>query len=330
MARPIKEGLYYFSLDTDFFQNIKVRKVKKRHGPAAIAVLLCVLCNIYRNKGYYIIWDDDFAFIISEEVGLTESQVKEVLNTCLLTDFFCIHIWEKTGALTSEEIQKRYLKVCLDSKRKGAEIKDCYKIKNEFTPVITELTQEETGLLPEETPIIPEETTQRKEKKIKGKNSIDSAAKKLPLYWPKIVDAWFDFYGQKFTDNSGQPKKPIFTAVHGSHLKKIGGHLKKICESKGKTWDEETARKYHLHFFNTAWKHDDWLKENFELSNLLSKFNSIVNTTKNATNDNSAKIGTSAARIEAAKNLKLPDHIRASYEAANGQSGATRIEFPNP
>ncbi|MCS2285181.1 DUF4373 domain-containing protein [Bacteroides fragilis] len=46
MARPTKQGIEYFSLDVDFFSDIKVRRISKACGPASTSILICLLCNI--------------------------------------------------------------------------------------------------------------------------------------------------------------------------------------------------------------------------------------------------------------------------------------------
>ncbi|EHM37847.1 hypothetical protein HMPREF0080_02031 [Anaeroglobus geminatus F0357] len=72
MARPLKQGLDYFPLDTDFLQDIKVRRLIRACGSSAIPMLIGLLVNIYRGDGYYLRWDSDMTFLISDEVGISE------------------------------------------------------------------------------------------------------------------------------------------------------------------------------------------------------------------------------------------------------------------
>lgn len=108
MARPLKQGIDYFSMDVDFYENLKVRKILRSCGPSAGSVLTCLLCNIYRNKGYYILWDEDLPFDIADKVGMSEGAVTEVIKKALQVEFFNPDQYEKNRILTSEEIQKRY------------------------------------------------------------------------------------------------------------------------------------------------------------------------------------------------------------------------------
>ena len=70
MARPKKQGLDYFQKNVNFYQDIKIRKLIRHKGIQAVSVYDILLCQIY-GVGYYICWDDDLPFIISEVSDLT-------------------------------------------------------------------------------------------------------------------------------------------------------------------------------------------------------------------------------------------------------------------
>ena len=53
MARPRKEGLDYFSLDVDFFEDVKIRVLKGGLGNDGVLTYIYLLTKIYKN-GYYI------------------------------------------------------------------------------------------------------------------------------------------------------------------------------------------------------------------------------------------------------------------------------------
>lgn len=109
-GRPLKQGLDYFSLDVDFFQSAKVKRIIKAQGFQSTSVLICLLSNIYRKDGYYLKWDEDMPFLIADElgVGAGERMVTEVLQKALSVDFFDAGIFEEYGVLTSEGIQERF------------------------------------------------------------------------------------------------------------------------------------------------------------------------------------------------------------------------------
>lgn len=109
MGRPTKQGIDYFPLDVGFFTDLKVRKVSRSCGSKSTSILICLLCNIYRNNGYYLVWDQDMPFVIADEIGVSEEDVNEVVVKALQVGFFNNEIYEKCNILTSAGIQKRYI-----------------------------------------------------------------------------------------------------------------------------------------------------------------------------------------------------------------------------
>ena len=53
LARPRKDGLDYFPLDVDLFEDYKIKILKARYGADGIILYLYLLCRIYR-QGYYM------------------------------------------------------------------------------------------------------------------------------------------------------------------------------------------------------------------------------------------------------------------------------------
>lgn len=125
-GRPIKQGIDYFPLDTGLFQDVKVRKIMRACGPNAVSVLICLLCNIYRENGYYILWDEDLPFFIADEVGVSEGCVKEILLKAVQVGFFDVEKYTAHRILTSSGIQKRFLTIT--NRRKETVIKDEFLI----------------------------------------------------------------------------------------------------------------------------------------------------------------------------------------------------------
>ena len=101
MARPTKQGLEYFSFDTDFFSDVKIRRISRACGPASTSILICLLCNIYRDKGYYIAWDENLPFVVADTIGTTEGAVEEVIKKAIQVGFFDKELFDKYKILTS-------------------------------------------------------------------------------------------------------------------------------------------------------------------------------------------------------------------------------------
>ena len=153
MARSIKRGIDYFSLDVGIFADRKIRRVCHSHGSGAMAVVLRVLCCIYGENGYYADADDDFFFDIAHELSLEEAYVRAVISACVAAGFFDAAMLDAHAILTSRRIQRNYLDAT--RKRGNVVIEDAYRLAEDGTKA------EETAFEAEET-VIPAETSARK------------------------------------------------------------------------------------------------------------------------------------------------------------------------
>lgn len=174
MSRPNKKGFDYFSLDCTFFDDIKTRKLVRRCGADAVAVYVAILCLIFK-EGYYLLADEDLAFIISEKTGLSEEICGKCILACVETGMFDKDLY-KQGIITSHGIQKRYQSICIQSKR-SSRIYDYDLVssdKMDISSVKTRVISEETYKNDTESGVSSEKSTQRKEKKSKVNKSNSS------------------------------------------------------------------------------------------------------------------------------------------------------------
>ena len=107
MARRRQEGNLFFRLDVDFFSDKKIKILKARYGTDGITLYLYLLCEIYKT-GYYLKVDEDFEFIISDDLNMDCNKVKQVLNFLLERSLFNDKLFQSDKVLTSAGIQRRY------------------------------------------------------------------------------------------------------------------------------------------------------------------------------------------------------------------------------
>lgn len=165
MGRNKKIGLDYFPFDIDFFQDLKIRKLIKYQGGKAVTVYALLLCNIYK-QGYYMRWDEELPFIVSEQTGFEEAYIREVIKCCLVVGLFSKELYESENILTSKGIQERYQKIC-DLCRRDSEICEFNVVSSEEKPI----SSEEKSISSEEKPISSTKSTQRKVKESKVNKS---------------------------------------------------------------------------------------------------------------------------------------------------------------
>ncbi len=121
LARPQKSGVDYWNIDCTFYQNKKIRLIRSEFGSNGMYLLNYVLCEIYTN-GYYVKFDKDWCIFISEGAVCAGSAdfVEELIKGCVRRSFFDQQMFDRFGILTSESIQRRYMRMV--TKRKSVKM----------------------------------------------------------------------------------------------------------------------------------------------------------------------------------------------------------------
>lgn len=113
-----KTGLSYYQAETDRFQDIRVKRLKKRYGCEGYAIYQYILNEIYRVEGCYIRFTDDQMFDVSEYWCIDEERIEAIIEYCTEVEIFDTITWHTKKVLTSADIQQRYLEICRRAKKK--------------------------------------------------------------------------------------------------------------------------------------------------------------------------------------------------------------------
>lgn len=119
MARPKKAGLDYFPFDVDFFEDRKIKLVKSRFGADGVVVYLYVLCQIYKEKGYYAIYNEDFEDVAAEDLNMSREKIGQIIHFLADRSLLESKLFRSDKVLTSHGIQKRYQEAKKDPGRKN-------------------------------------------------------------------------------------------------------------------------------------------------------------------------------------------------------------------
>ena len=113
MARPLKDGVDYFPKDTDFYGDDKVRLLRAEFGAKGMYMLDYILCEIYKKNGYFLPWDKNRCFLVSDGAGCGcgPEYISEFIAGCIRCSFFDKRVFESFGVLTSAGIQRRYIRM---------------------------------------------------------------------------------------------------------------------------------------------------------------------------------------------------------------------------
>ena len=60
-----KTGFPFYAADTDRFQDLRIKRLKKDMGCDGFAVYEYILNEIYRVKGCFLVWDENTAFDVA-------------------------------------------------------------------------------------------------------------------------------------------------------------------------------------------------------------------------------------------------------------------------
>ena len=108
MARPVKEGLDYFPLYVDIFEDEKIEAISGEFGIKGEIIVVKLLCAIYK-KGYFILWSDlIIAQMLKRLPGISKDLLNNVVERLVLWEFFDKDLFHSAGILTSEQIQGNF------------------------------------------------------------------------------------------------------------------------------------------------------------------------------------------------------------------------------
>ena len=199
MGRNKKNGLDYFPFDIDTFQDIRIRKLIKYQSGKAVTVYALLLCLIYKG-GYYMRWDEELPFIISEQTGFEEAYIQEVIKSCMVLGLFSKELFDTKRVLTSKGIQERYRNICKQINRK-CDFSEFSLISSEKNTI----SSEEMPVSSEEMPINSEKIPQKKIKEKKINKEILSKESTKKVYDLEFADepfkgifkTWLDYKSER-------------------------------------------------------------------------------------------------------------------------------------
>lgn len=200
MARPRKEGLDYFPLDVDFFSNRKIKILKSQFGADGITIYLYLLCEIYK-KGYYIQVDDDFFYLVADDLNMQQNKIRQVINFLLSRSLFDNTLFQSDKVLTSVSIQRQYQESVKGRASKNPIcVKRFWLLEKEETETFIKVMQNDN--FSEKNPNYSEKNDFNSQnndtKKSKGnKNKINENKTNKNDFIPKLFNEFWEVYPRK-------------------------------------------------------------------------------------------------------------------------------------
>lgn len=206
MARPRKEGLDYFPLDVDFFNDEKITAIAGEFGLKGEITAIKLLCAIYRN-GYFTVWNELLKFKLLKDLpGVSADLLESIVNRLVLWGFFDKALFDSVEVLTSRGIQRRYFEA-VKRRATGENLpylligdgKDGVSVCNNGVNVNKNPTAED---------LMSTKTPQSKEKESKEKNKETKKRAEDGKTVEEKCRGTFDFFNQ-MTDYYKSSIKPV-------------------------------------------------------------------------------------------------------------------------
>ncbi|BES65872.1 hypothetical protein SANA_23110 [Gottschalkiaceae bacterium SANA] len=151
MARPIKLGIEYFSLDV--FPDEKVEYIETLYEAEGFYLWIKLLQRIY-SSGYFIEWSKFQLASMKKRTGIEMDKIEEILASCLEVGLFNQELFDLYGIITSRGIQKRFYMAA--QKRKEIEIVPEYILHDKLLRWFDDDNTEETPQEVDENPMSEE------------------------------------------------------------------------------------------------------------------------------------------------------------------------------
>lgn len=117
MGRKKKQGFRYFPLDTDFFEDRRIRRVLSRVGPKGVLLYLYILCKAYKENGYYVDLTEEFLEDAKDATGCTGTNTRDFIRLLSGERLLDYDLLANGAVLTSHGIQAQYQEMMKSLKR---------------------------------------------------------------------------------------------------------------------------------------------------------------------------------------------------------------------
>ena len=119
MGAYIKEGMDYFPVKVDFFEDYRVTNIARKYGFVTYKIILKLLCHIWR-QGYYLEWNEcfaeEFTRSISAKIGI--ARVTKIVHSLTTCGYFDSLLFTNGRILSSVGIQEDYFRAVKRRKKK--------------------------------------------------------------------------------------------------------------------------------------------------------------------------------------------------------------------
>lgn len=258
-------GILYFPLKVNLPENIAMELVEARFGLKGVAVVIKLLCKIYKENGYYLTWNGEQRALFSVKAGrdVSEEEMQGIVDILVEKGFFDRELYEKQGVLTSAEIQEAWLDAT--KRRKGRVLSSLPYLLEDFRTKLKERERKDSPKEPatettDDTPDVDisgenadifrqsRVEQSRVEQSIAGKKEEESAEKASKQGPPDYAlnKRTHNYEGLLLTLQQKRITDPaeVSAILRLSDYGRLGGHVWKVLHST--RWKDINARGKYL------------------------------------------------------------------------------------
>lgn len=115
----IYNSIPYFPTQVSFFEEVAMELIEARYGMKAETAVMKLVCKIYKENGYYMVWNEEQCTLFTNKVGreIAKEEMQGIVETLMEKGFFDKETYKEHGILTSVEIQRVWLEATKRRKR---------------------------------------------------------------------------------------------------------------------------------------------------------------------------------------------------------------------
>ena len=112
-------GVLYFPIAISLLEGVATELLEARFGLKAVAAFIKLLGKIYKEEGYYMVWNKEQCMLFAHKLGneLSDEEMQQIIELLIEKEIFDRNIYEEHQVLTSERIQKVWMEATKRRKR---------------------------------------------------------------------------------------------------------------------------------------------------------------------------------------------------------------------
>ena len=112
-------GVLYFPITISLLEGVATELIEARFGLKGVAAFIKLLGKIYKEEGYYLVWNKEQCMLFAHKLGneLSDEEMQEIVELLIAKDIFDRKMYEEHQVLTSVHIQKVWLETTKRRKR---------------------------------------------------------------------------------------------------------------------------------------------------------------------------------------------------------------------